>query len=326
MKTEEVKVLIDKYFHGEATEEERERLLSWYRQRNARMSENFLIYPEDEGKVRDRILSEIDAYIGKGDRKNYPFRSVFRYAAIVLGFVMLTLTGRYMYDRLHMKEYQVPTNADENRYIYLPDSSMVLLRAGAKLSYPKEFDGNTREVSLQGEAYFDISQVPGKPFIIHTGDVKTTVLGTAFNIKSDEDGKLVQVSVARGKVRVESAGKEKINTVLIADQELTYDIRQQEVIPKQEVRVVETKNLEWIREDMGFDNMSFGALAEKLNRRYGVHIRFANEQLKNCPISGYFNGTENLNEVLTTLCRTRNATFIQNGTDILIQGEGCQIF
>ena len=81
--------------------------------------------------------------------------------------------------------FRTPPSVSYIRYITLPDNSSVVLHAGSKLQYPVSFNGNSREVTLWGEAYFDITSNLAKPFIIHTGKVKTTVLGTAFNIKSD---------------------------------------------------------------------------------------------------------------------------------------------
>ena len=75
-----------------------------------------------------------------------------------------------------------PTSYTRN--LLLPDGSTIVLKAGSTVKYPDRFTGSTREVELRGEAYFDIAHNKAKPFIIHTGTVTTTVLGTAFNIKA----------------------------------------------------------------------------------------------------------------------------------------------
>ncbi|WP_214226702.1 FecR family protein [Pedobacter sp. B4-66] len=93
-------------------------------------------------------------------------------------------------------------NANGQRVqIRLSDSSIVYLAGGSKLRYPSRFTGNTREISLEGEAFFEIAKNRKKPFIIHTGDVRTLVVGTSFRINAFKD-KPFLVEVATGKVRI----------------------------------------------------------------------------------------------------------------------------
>ncbi len=209
--------------------------------------------------------------------------------------------------------------AEYTRFITLPDGSSVVLHAGGKLRYPPEFKGSAREVTLSGEAYFDIVHNPAKPFVIHTGKVRTTVLGTAFNIKSNE--KQVIVSVTRGKVKVER-GSETL-AVLTRDQEIQYNV------PKA-VRVTHSVNAvtivtDWTKEDMVFNGISFEEIAGLLSKRYGVPVQFTSESLKKCRIRATFSGTETLEQVSTVLSAIRNGSFkqLKDGT-ILFNGEGCE--
>ena len=105
------------------------------------------------------------------------------------------------------------TERAEYKYILLPDSTQVWLNAGSTLDYPEHFDETTREVTLTGEAYFDVKHAAEHPFIIHTGQIQTTVLGTAFNINAYTDRSNIQVSVSRGKVKV-SRGDQLIATLV----------------------------------------------------------------------------------------------------------------
>jgi ferric-dicitrate binding protein FerR (iron transport regulator) len=205
------------------------------------------------------------------------------------------------------------------RYLTLSDGSSVVLHAGSKLEYPAEFKGGTREVILSGEAYFDIAHNPAKPFIIHTGKIRTTVLGTAFNIKSDE--KQVIVSVTRGKVKVESGST--ILAVLTPNEQVQYDV-------PEAVSVRHTVNAasivtHWTQEDMVFNGIPFEEIANLLSKRYGVPVQFKNESLKKCKIRASFSGTETLEQVSSVLCAIRNGSFEQltDGT-ILFNGEGCE--
>jgi ferric-dicitrate binding protein FerR (iron transport regulator) len=203
------------------------------------------------------------------------------------------------------------------RYLTLPDGSTVIVHAGSELSYPRSFSGNTREVTLKGEAYFDIRHNDHQPFIIHTGSVKTTVLGTAFNIKANDNK--ITVTVTRGKVKVEDT--QKVLAILTPDHELVYDVIK--AIPESR-NAPAKQSISWARQDMLFDGASFADIAERMGRRYQVSISFANDHIKQCPISATFNGTESLEEVLTVLCTARNASYTMKNGNIVIDGKGCQ--
>ncbi|HVV02934.1 MAG TPA: FecR family protein, partial [Puia sp.] len=94
------------------------------------------------------------------------------------------------------------TERSEYKYLLLPDSTQVWLNASSTLEFPEHFRTNKREVTLSGEAYFDVRHSEKTPFIIHTGKVSTTVLGTSFNIKAYPDRQHIIVSVSTGKVKV----------------------------------------------------------------------------------------------------------------------------
>ncbi len=99
------------------------------------------------------------------------------------------------------------TERKEQKYLLLPDSTQVWLNAASSLQFPDEFKSDKREVYLTGEAFFDVKHADKIPFLIHTRNITTTVLGTAFNIKAYNDQKEIMVSVTRGKVKVSRDNK-----------------------------------------------------------------------------------------------------------------------
>jgi len=189
-----------------------------------------------------------------------------------------------------------PTSYTRN--LLLPDGSTIVLKAGSTVKYPDRFTGSTREVELRGEAYFDIAHNKAKPFIIHTGTVTTTVLGTAFNIKAWPGQKRVIVSVTRGRVRVEEG--HKVLAVLTVNQEVQYNATAEEEKPA----VVPADKLvtDWTKEDMEFDHMTLGTIAQHLSKRYGIEVAITNSQLAAYEIVASFSGTESLQNVLDVLC------------------------
>jgi transmembrane sensor len=211
--------------------------------------------------------------------------------------------------------------AGYTRQLTLPDGSTAVLHADSKLDSPLTFSGGTREVSLSGEAYFDIRHDGKRPFIIHTGAIRTTVLGTAFNIKAYPGSGKITISLVRGKLRVEN--NSRILAILTPDHQLTCDATAGE--GRQDSVNASAVIADWTRQDMAFEDLSFESVVQVLHRRYGVSIGFRNPALQKCRIKAFFNGTESLEKVLDVLCIISNATWSQTDKEhILLDGKGCE--
>jgi len=207
------------------------------------------------------------------------------------------------------------------RNISLPDGTRIVLHRNSQLEIKNDFiKGKTREVVLNGEAYFDVMHDASHPFVIHTGNIRTTVLGTAFNIRAYKGDK-VKVSVIRGRVKVEDG--QKLLAVLTKNRQITTDQSLTGQIPAV-VRSSPVETVGWTSQGMQFDNMPFGKLASRVGQRYGVTIKFRNKELENCPITGSFSGTESLEEILQILSQARGTNFSIEGDLVYIDGQGCQ--
>lgn len=245
-------------------------------------------------------------------------------AAAVIGVLVLSILVLWPGGRQQPVATKAVILADQSKNyiqnITLPDGSTVVLQAGSTLNYPAAFAGNTREVTLTGEAYFDIEQDKVRPFLIHTGKVVTTVLGTAFNIKAYPQQKNIIVSVTKGKVKVEDGSR--LLGVLTPDQQLSYRFEQTQVEQQQvDARTLVT---DWTKQDMVFDETSFATVAAILKRRYNTIIRFENSALMNCSVHATFSGTEKLENVLSVLCKIQDTHYRMEGdTAIVISGKGC---
>ncbi|MDR3715152.1 MAG: FecR domain-containing protein [Puia sp.] len=289
--------------------------------------------PQDAGPDKSKVFSRI---MEKGKEREIDFEKFrpvplirrWRVAAAAAAVLVIAI-GLYLLFTGHpdraghtATQYAVQTitHPDYIRNIVLPDGSTVVLHAGSTLDYPAGFPDSSREVSLQGEAYFDVRHDNKRPFIIHTGKVRTIVLGTAFNISSDSNR--VTVSVTGGKVRVENG--RKVLAELAPNQQIVYNVPQDEA----EQRTVNAERLvtNWTKKDMVFDGDDFGSIAETISQRYGVAIRFRNPELARCLIVASFSGTETLENVLETLCTIRNASYTRSQDDkaVEIDGKGCE--
>lgn len=320
--------LIEKYLRGEATAEEEKKLMRWYREQLRGDVEWELVPEESAEDIKVRLARNISADINTGKVRSLGWVwSATALVACLIGLLLIFAVRQYQErdvawtagDSLVGTTLSNP-EIDENRFIVLPDSSRVLLRPGSSLEYVNNFGSESREVLLVGEGYFDVRNMEGRPFIVHTGDIRTVVLGTAFTIKSTAE-RGVQVTVQRGKVRVEN--QQEVLGELTASEQLKVDT---EVAEAEQKTIVVANELAWTAEGMSFDNETFGTLMKRMQKRYGTAIRFEDEAMQNCVVSGRFLGNETLDEVLRLLCATRNATFERTGdSTIVIKGEGCSI-
>lgn len=304
MKNKELENLIDKYLAGTATKEEIELLNNHYDSIN---EDAAAWEDETEIEVKQRIFSNIGKSISYNESKTIN-HIWYKIAAAILLFIGLFSFFKINYldvNQLTVSADKVVDRKDINRYILLPDSSIVILKPGAELNYPVSFVGDTRVVKLKGEAYFDIKHKDNQPFIIESAGVKTTVLGTAFTIKSNEKDD-IEVFVHRGKVKVE---KEQVElAVLTANHKLTY----QSVINSSNLEkqaLVELAEFEWSDSNLKFDDISFQQIVRVLEQRYDVKIIFSDDSLKTFKLSGTFSGLETIDEMLSILCQTSNSVY-----------------
>ena len=215
-------------------------------------------------------------------------------------------------------EPAVETNG--KRYIRLQDGSTVLLNEGSQLDYPADFTTDKREVTLTGEAYFDISSDAKRPFIVHTGKVTTTVLGTAFNIKAYPEQKQITVTVTRGKVKV--GDNKKIFGIIIPNESIAVNT---EINTYKLERVNAEDAVHWKKQYLVLDDISLEEAAVLIGNKYHVKISFSNEDLKNCRISATFLNNESLEQVLTVVTGVVNAGYsLQPNDQVIFSGDGCK--
>lgn len=209
-----------------------------------------------------------------------------------------------------VKETIITQNGSRTRSL-LADGTTVWLNVGSKLYYENDFNGTTREVRLEGEAFFDVVKQPNRPFIVHTSGIDIRVLGTAFNVKSYPEDKNVETTLYRGLVQVlrhEDAANKAIQlipnqklivpkqaaietTKLSEDkQPLVKDFPASIIITHIDSTKKESERFEtaWLYSRLEFRGNSFEELAKKLERWYNVTVVFKDEKVKELNFNGSF--------------------------------------
>lgn len=236
----------------------------------------------------------------------------------------------------------VANNGSRTRSL-LPDGTIVWLNAGSKLYYENDFNGTTREVRLEGEAFFDVAKQLHRPFIVHTSGIDIRVLGTAFNVKSYPEDKTVETTLYRGLVQVsrhEDITKKSIqlkpNEKLILPKEAA---KEEEKLSEERAPLAnptpasfiithidstkkESERLEtaWLYSRLEFRGDSFEELAHKLERWYNVTIVFADEKVKQLNVTGSFE-KETVEQAFVALKEAFPINYKINKREILVSSS-----
>ena len=205
--------------------------------------------------------------------------------------------------------------AGKRSKIQLPDGTTVWLNAESRISFPEKFSSHSRNVTLSGEAFFDVVRNESVPFIVTTGNLQTTVLGTSFNLQS-YPGETFRMTVASGKVQVKS----KTETIqLQANQQATHQSLTGFSAP---VTVESADAIAWTRGTLSFNHKTFEEVAHMLERWYNVKITFTNHELKKCILVGEHTN-QSLPAVLNTLQFILGFQYEDHNGNITIRGDGC---
>lgn len=205
--------------------------------------------------------------------------------------------------------------------IHLPDGSTVLLNDNSSLKYDQNsFNNKTREVTLTGEAFFDIKRNETKPFIVHTGKVQTKVLGTAFNINTHNSSNNIEVTVTRGKVQVGDA--QKIYGIITPNEQIKVN---KNTLSFEQNKITASIVTEWKSNYLILDDINMEEAVALISQKYKVQISLANEKIKNCRITASFLNDEDLDHVLKVISSVIETEYRYNkaGT-IILDGKGCE--
>lgn len=199
------------------------------------------------------------------------------------------------------------TYPNDIRLIRLPDGSRVWVNQNTTIEYDKYFNGTTRNVVLTGEAFFEVVKDSTRPFIITSGSIKTTVLGTSFNIRAYK-GISPAVEVKTGTVRVEN----KNNSVLLTKGDAALYIPTSELLVKEKAKSPEP---EYKKTLLDIDGLTLEAVITLLQKDYNFSVTYESEDLKLLKIKGTLGTKQGVTEMLKTLVFALNLNLTQTTDD-----------
>jgi transmembrane sensor len=243
-------------------------------------------------KQSNQIFHQISAKIKRSGKH---FRLVLRIAASLLLLIFLGF-GTY-YSKLFTAQpiaETIEVSGDQKQKIVLPDGTQIRLNAGTKISYSSNFaNGKIRQVTLSGEAFFEVAKNPEKPFVIDAGQSEVKVLGTVFNVKTRQGNAVV--AVKEGKVSFK--GKQQSDGIILTANEVG-------VLTKDgTVRKMEQSSqnyFSWFNHFLEFDNMPINQVVDQLKAIFDVDIELTGSDLKSKYFTAYMKG-KSVDEVMNQL-------------------------
>lgn len=325
---EELRQLITRYLKGKASREEVRFLMKYYEHFEDQQDGFQNLSSNERMQLKFQILQEIQHKIGATQKNRTRVSWISRVAAAIIvlvivgGVIWFPNSGGSKMEQQTMQmqliPYVIDTALTQQKHIYLPDGSYVVLEPGSQLRYQKEFNDMERFVDLQGEAYFDVQSDSLRPFIVEANGVTTRVLGTAFSITSRDKSNEFLISVTRGKVEISDQSHQL--GVLHKDDQLILDRVTNEVtthkLKEEETAVIEP-------EEFVMDDMTLSEAIKVVEKRWGCNFDIGNPALKNCRFTTYFTPTDDLVEVVAVISTVIGAEYSIKDNVVSLVGNGC---
>jgi len=272
----------------------------------------------DEGK-----FTEDDHFINSGElgvtvnkRKKWLFSlSLVAVLFMAAGFFFFYSAGVSTKEAVEFNaKNEISTKSGSKTNLVLPDGTKVWLNASSELTYEKTYGNKLREVTLSGEAYFDVVKNKEKPFVIHTAKMDIKVLGTVFNVKCYPGEKTTETSLVRGSIEVTL--KDRLQKIMLKPNEKliinnTEETAEKEESKKTPLKVVASKAViekpiislthvtllpvdntiietAWVQNRLVFSSETFEEVVLKMERWYNVKIFIIDESLKEERLTGNF--------------------------------------
>lgn len=313
----DINEVIIRFLDGTATCEEKVFLLNWLKQSEKNRNEfsevrdlwllgNTLATDDVETEVAlDRFRSRIQIPESGSRKSRFVFPEHFSlFLRVAAVFLILFAVGSVSYywgssSALGQKEVMnrlLTANGSKGRFV-LPDSTVVWLNSNSLLEYPETFSASVREVSLSGEAYFEVRRNEQLPFRVQAGEMKVEVLGTRFIVDNYQRKSGVEAVLVEGSVKIAGC-KMNHSVVLTPGQLINYDKKSE----RTKVQMVNTDDyISWIQNELTFDNDKLADIIINLNKWYGVDIECPSDFAEKVFMSFSVRSGEELEEILKAM-------------------------
>ena len=313
-----MKELMQKYLHGEATEQERSELLSYLHtdEQIGQWLRADIEFSESQmpPQLQERILRNI---VGERHPRLGHTESTMRRLLAACSIVIAILCGvcGWLFYAYHAQSNEVGllcddlvirTKMGEHSQVTLPDGTDVTLNTLTTIRYATAMQDGKRRVTVDGEAFFRVAKDVEHPFVVTAGDVDVTCLGTSFDVRNYADEKNTAVVLAEGKVRVSTA---EADLTMEPDSRVLYN-RSTKTLSKRSVPSNDYTC--WMSGEVRYNNQSLEQIAAELSRNYNIEVVITSDELKQERFTGYL-GRSSLRNILDVLCLASDVNYHVDG-------------
>lgn len=274
----------------------------------------------DKEKVWNTINDHLLLHPSSNNNRQISKRYVVKIASIAASIALLfgiasSLLVKTSIDNIYREKAvtRIETPIGQKMQMTLPDQTQVWLNSGSVLTYTENFNQDNREISLSGEAYFDVTHNANKEFIVKTSSVNVVVKGTSFDVAAYQEDAYVNVALVEGSVNVVDTNN-KLLTQLAPNENLR--------INKANMQYVHTKNIKdafplWTKEELVFYNVDLFELTRKIERWYGVEIKLIDPVINQKYT--FSMKTESIRELLDLFNKITPIEYTVNGKEVTIR-------
>lgn len=304
--------ILGRYLSGQCSDEELAIVRDWIKLSTNNAAELFelqrlyddmkaSVMPENkialaEEFLMDRIAAECH------QMKVHRMRRLMRYVAAVVIIFALGSTVWFSFNHGLFNDEMVIAKASDGKElkVTLPDGTRVWLNKTASIKYPRQFNGDTRDVYLQGEAYFEVKKNPKKPFTVNSDVMSVRVLGTIFDFRTNKQEHLAEVSLIQGKVQVKGNNSEGM-VIITSGQKARLDgATRQLTVSQVDARL----DAVWHDDKIPFENANVNDICHTLEQLYGVKVYIDSNIDIHHTYSGVIKYRDSISTVLVSLQNT----------------------
>lgn len=320
MNKEQLDDLTSKYYRGETSLEEEAILFAHYNGSPANALSDpgkaqftyFKTKREEEPTAAfdDRVESR---WMDAPATKAIHFRLMLRIAAVVT--VVLGLGWYFLAEKNASVMHTVSTTTGEQTRIVLPDSTVVWINEMTVLQYNNNFQQQQRNVWLKGEAYFEVHSDTLNPFMVHTGEVSTTVVGTAFNLRGYDNEKTIALDVTHGRVRF--GANKKVD--VLKGQGARFDLRHHRV----ETTPSNPNANAWKTRQLIFEDAALRDVLRDLEHYFHVPFEAEDPALLHCHFKATFQNAT-VEEILNAIDYSLHGRHAFQHGKYILSGQNCK--
>lgn len=258
-------------------------------------------------KELESDIQELKSYDGMNAyfrvQKRFSVSPVWKYISIAatIALVIVSSVLTLQTKEVSPSNYiEVSAISGSKTKIVLPDSSVVWLNSNATIRYPREFTSGSRNVTLNGEALFEVKRNPQKPFIVNMDGMNIQVLGTVFNVLAESGSDIIETTLLEGSVALFSNKdkSDKAMQILSPNQQALF-YKHSGIVQVQQVQAKSYAS--WVSGQFHFKRNTLQEIAFILERAFSTKIHISSETLKSKRLTGQFTNQETLDEILSIL-------------------------